>query len=171
MTQGISNDALLSSACAGDREAMDRLLAVSRPAIRRMALSQCSSVDDADEAVQETLWLVYRRIGTLRTIAAFPGWLFAIVRRECWRLSRRFGRSVELPAELPDAGGEEDLDLRQDLAKAIAALPPKYRQVLILRDVEQHSTHEVAVALKLTHEAVKSRLHRARALVKRRLAH
>ncbi|WP_204319959.1 RNA polymerase sigma factor, partial [Klebsiella pneumoniae] len=59
---------LIDAARQGDRAALERLLAVSQPDIRRYAQSQCAGTSDADDAVQETLWLVYQRIGALRTV-------------------------------------------------------------------------------------------------------
>jgi RNA polymerase sigma factor (sigma-70 family) len=61
------------------------------------------------------------------------------------------------------------VDLRLDLAHAIAALPAPYREVLILRDIDELTAPEVAAELGLTVQAVKSRLHRARAMMKKRL--
>lgn len=61
------------------------------------------------------------------------------------------------------------LDLRLDLARAIQTLPAAYREVLVLRDIRELSAPEVAAQLGLSLPAVKSRLHRARALVRERL--
>lgn len=161
---------LLSSVKAGDRRAMEQLLTVSRPLIHRMALQQCGSTADADDATQITLWLVYQRVGALRTLAAFPAWLYSVVRRECWRLSRKVPNWLELTGETPGAVEPADVGMCQDLSVAIGKLPSKYRRVLLLRDIEQRSTDEVAHLLKLTPEAVKSRLHRARQMVRISLA-
>lgn len=166
MTRILADEALLTSAGAGNHRAMEQLLAASRPAIRRMALSQCASAADADDAVQITLWLVYRRVGTLRTLTAFPAWLYSVVRRECWRLSRKVSGWLELTDETVGEEEPPDLDLRHDLAAAIRKLPSKYRQILVLRDIEQRPTSEVAQLTALTPEAVKSRLHRARQMIR-----
>ncbi|TGV63279.1 RNA polymerase sigma factor, partial [Mesorhizobium sp. M2D.F.Ca.ET.160.01.1.1] len=92
---------LTNAARQGDRHALERLLAISQPDIRRYAQSQCTGAGDADDAVQETLWLVYQRIGALRTVTSFSAWVFAIVRRECHRMWRRMNGQTELPPDDP----------------------------------------------------------------------
>lgn len=167
MTDRIASEVLLAMAQQGDAEALERLLAVSQPAVRRMALSQCASSVDADDAVQTTLLMVYRHLGALRTLAAFPGWLYSTVRRECWRLSRKLFGQVEFDEGMKGSDdASPDLALQYDLITAIRALPPLYRQALILRDIQQLTAAEVAARLGLTEEAVKSRLHRARRLLR-----
>lgn len=158
---------LIEAARSGDPTAIEQLLVQYQPDIRRFARMQCISTMDADDAVQETMWTVYQRIGALRTIAAFPGWIFSIVQHECFRLFRRSSKESELPTEeLPAFACRPTDDLRHDLAAAIHSLPPKYAEVVLLRDFEEYSISEIAVALKLTREAVKSRIHRARQMIR-----
>jgi RNA polymerase sigma-70 factor (ECF subfamily) len=112
---------------------------------------------------------MHRHVGRLRIAAAFSAWVFAIVRRECIRLARHgFGRNTPLD------GLEDDLrlserpnhELRLDLTAAIEALPTHYRQVLMLRDIEELTIDEIAGRLEATRETIKARLHRARAFVR-----
>lgn len=162
-----TSHALIEAARHGDRVALERLLAVSQPDIRRYARIQCASQSDADDAVQETLWLVYSRIGALRTATSFSGWMFAIVRHECGRLWRRMRGQAELqPDDHPAFVDRPELELRADLIAAIHSLPDKYRDVIVLRDIEESSISEIATELRLTREAVKSRIHRARLMVR-----
>ena len=157
---------LLESARQGDATAVERLLAVCGPDLRRIAQSQCASSVDAEDAVQESMLLIYHRIGTLRTIASFPAWMFAIVRRECKRLWRAMHGQVALPdPDHPVFVYTDHFDLRCDLAAAIQSLPEKYREAIILRDFEELSITEIADQLLLTREAVKSRIHRGRQMV------
>jgi RNA polymerase sigma-70 factor (ECF subfamily) len=159
---------LLESARGGDAGAIAALLAVAQPNIRRYARRSCRA-DDVDDAVQEALWLVQRRVGTLRAVTSFAGWLLAVVRRECLRLARRMGGHwVEVESIENDAcfAQQSQDDLRIDLARAIESLPEHYRQVLLLRDVEESTIDETAAVLQLTREAVKARLHRARLMVR-----
>ena len=161
---------LIEAACAGDAQAISRLLAVCQPDLKRFARRACSSSEDAEDAVQLALWQLHRRIGTLRTAATFASWLFRIVERECYRLFR--GRGLVARGEsLADdiAAPAIPLDLRIDLTAAIAALPEACRVVLILRDVDELTAPEVAAQLGVSVEAVKSRLHRARAMLRERL--
>jgi DNA-directed RNA polymerase specialized sigma24 family protein len=80
--------ALIEAAQQGERLAIDRLLALSQPDIRLCARIN-SKIDDIDDAVQDAMWLVYRRIGARRMATSFSSWLFEIVRRECQRVARR----------------------------------------------------------------------------------
>lgn len=122
--------------------------------------------------MQEALWRLYRHIGALRTAAALATWLFRIIERECYRLFRGRTRAEALD-DLPEADMPEaqaaPIDLRLDLAHAVESLSPPYRNVLILRDVHEMTAPEVALRLGLSVEAVKSRLHRARGLVRTKL--
>ncbi|GGY73599.1 RNA polymerase sigma24 factor [Cellvibrio zantedeschiae] len=160
--------ALLDAACKGDREAIIALLKVAQPDIRRYAKVSCK-LQDVDDAVQESLWLVYNRIGTLRAVTSFAGWLFAIVRRECMRLMRKVFIKTDDISEFNDDPGltySHQLELRQDLSRAIQSLPEHYREVVLLRDIEELSVNDIALLLNLTREAVKARLHRARMMVR-----
>lgn len=157
---------LLESARLGDIVAVEKLLAQCCPELRRIAQSQCSSSVDPDDAVQESLLLIYRRIGALRTAASFPAWAFSIVRRECHRLWRAMhGEKATEDEHLPVQIYIDRFELRNDLAAAIQSLPEKYREAIILRDFEEFSISEIADQLLLTCEAVKSRIHRGRQMV------
>lgn len=163
------NPELLEAARGGDEGAIQSLLALAQPDLRRYAQSSCSTTEDAQDAVQETLWILSRRIGTLRAAASFSGWIFAIVRRECSRLARRImGRPVEtVEAENSLSFSHRPTpELRIDLARAIQSLPAHYREVVILRDIEERSIDEIALALGRSREAVKANLHRARILLR-----
>lgn len=157
---------LVEAARQGDIAAVERLLAVCRPDLRRIAHTQCAAGVDADDAVQESLLLIYRRIGALRTVASFPAWTFSIVRRECQRLWRAMRGRVEMPeVDHPVFAYTDHPELRSDLAAAIQSLPEKYRETIILRDFEEFSISEIADQLLLTREAVKSRIYRGRLMV------
>ena len=165
--------ALLAAAHGGDKQAVLSLLSAAQPDIRRYARRSCSASADVDDAVQETLWLLYRRIGGLRALGSLSGWLFAIVRRECWRLSARLGgRHVALDDALDDPRHEARFaqmpqhELRIDVSRAIQSLPAHYREIVLLRDIEEMTIDEIAAALALSRESVKGRLHRARALLR-----
>ena len=165
----MSNDpALIEAAREGDEQALLRLLEASQPDLKRIAATQCASAADADDAVQESLWQVYRRIGALRTIGSYTAWLFSIVRHECQRLMRKMHGLVELPDDdaSPLFAYYTTPDLRIDLAAAIQSLPDKYREAIVLRDFEEYSITEIAHALRLTREAVKSRIHRGREMIR-----
>ena len=159
---------LLPAAQRGDEQALLEVLRLCQPRLRRYANRLCES-DDVEEAVQDALWLLYRRVAALRTIGAFSAWLFKIVRRECFRRARRRQHFVEWNeggSLCLSHEGRCDEDLRIDLTRAIANLPQHYRAILILRDIGGFSSEEAASRLGIPVGAAKSRLHRARQLVR-----
>ena len=158
---------VLASAHGGDLGALDTLLRLCRPDVRRYAQRHCL-VSDVDDAVQEALMILARRLQSVRTLAAFSGWMFQVVKRECRRLGRlalRYDPYEEAAVEQWAASHSSD-GLRIDLAKALQSLPPQYLEVILLRDFEELSIAEIATQLQLTAAAVKSRLHRARTLTR-----
>lgn len=159
---------VVDAAIAGDHGALVQLLDAVQPDIRRFARQQCQA-SDADDAVQEALWLLSRRVGMVRAAAALPAWLWTIVRRACARLARATRLSDARADDLADdlrLSSRPAPELRLDVTAAIASLPPHYREVVLLRDVEEMTVDEIAAALALTREAVKARLHRARVLLR-----
>jgi RNA polymerase sigma factor (sigma-70 family) len=162
---------LVEAACNGDSAAVEKLLAVCQPDLRRFARRTCSTSEDAEDAVQFALWQLYRQVGALRTAATFATWLFRIVERECSRLLRLRSRTQAWDAAFDNLLRQEVLphELRSDLVSAIAALPEPYRQVLVLRDIDELTAPETAERLNISIDAVKSRLHRARTMMRERL--
>jgi RNA polymerase sigma-70 factor (ECF subfamily) len=158
---------LIASARDGDPAALATLLTAAQPDIRRYARLTCSAAD-IDDAVQDALVLLHRHIGRLRVAAAFWGWIFAVVKRECVRLLRRTRPTTPLEAMADDLrfASRPEPELRLDLTAAIEALPQHYRDVLVRRDIEELTIDEIAERLATTRETVKARLHRARALVR-----
>ncbi|MEH2515090.1 RNA polymerase sigma factor (sigma-70 family) [Bradyrhizobium sp. AZCC 1610] len=157
---------LVEAARGGDTAALVALIAAAQPDIRRYAARTCRAAD-IDDAVQETLLLLYRRVGTLRAVTSFSAWLFAVARRACLRLLRR-------SAGMADASADVEMrlahlapeDIRIDLSRAIQSLPDHYREVILLRDIEELSIDEIAEVLALTRESVKARIHRARLMIR-----
>src|SRR4051812_44963132 len=113
---------LIASAQGGNEESLLELLRQCGPQLRRYANRQCAS-DDVEEAVQDALWLLYRRVGSLRAIGAFSAWLFQIIRRECMRRARKRRASFtwddcEVSRLVDQTPSDEDL--RIDLRNAIS---------------------------------------------------
>jgi RNA polymerase sigma factor (sigma-70 family) len=159
---GRCNPLLIEAARGGDANALVALLSAAQPDVRRYAARSCRAAD-IDDAVQETLLLLYRRVGTLRAAASFSAWILAVVRRACLRLLRRSKQIVETsndPFQAQLAHLSVD-DLRLDLSRAIQSVPDHYREVILLRDVEELSIDEIAGVLGFTRESVKARIHRA----------
>ena len=158
---------LVDAARCGDEKALLSLISAAQPDVRRYAARNCRAAD-IDDAVQETLLLLYRRIGTLRAVTSFSAWLFAVARRACLRLLRRSIGMAGAPAEDTEArlAQSRPEDLRIDLSRAIQSLPEHYREVILLRDIEELSIDEIASVLGLTRESVKARIHRARLMIR-----
>ncbi|MFB7588682.1 RNA polymerase sigma factor [Streptomyces sp. NPDC056169] len=171
------DERLIKAAQDGDVTSLTTVVIESQPHVRKFALSLCASPQDAEDAAQEALIILYRKIGTLRASGALASWMFRIVRNECLRHVRMLlARSDEAPAG-PEASTEpsaEDAALHrleaERIAAAVSALPRDQRQVLIMRDVQGLPGRTVADALGLSGAAMKSRLHRARAALRDALA-
>jgi RNA polymerase sigma-70 factor (ECF subfamily) len=164
---GRCDPALVEAARGGDADALVSLIAVAQPDIRRYAARNCRAAD-IDDAVQETLLLLYRRVGTLRAVTSFSAWLFAVARRACLRLLRHSTGMTDAAADDAEArlSNLAPEDIRIDLSRAIQSLPDHYRDVILLRDIEELSIDEIAGVLALTRESVKARIHRARLMIR-----
>ncbi|MEU7891647.1 sigma-70 family RNA polymerase sigma factor [Nonomuraea sp. NPDC049152] len=161
-------DRLIVAAQAGDVESIAAVVSGSHPHVRRFAHALCATHEDAEDAAQEALIILYRKIGMLRASGALASWMFRIVRNECLRRSRLMLRHHPLPQETAMPSVEDEVLQRLEagrVAAAIAALPADQRHVLIMRDVLGYSGRMVADALGLSTAAMKSRLHRARVAV------
>jgi RNA polymerase sigma factor (sigma-70 family) len=160
-------DSLIMAAQTGDAMAISRLLAVCQADARRYAYRHCYA-SDVDDAVQESLLVVSRKVKGLKAAAAFSSWLFTVIKRECRKLERMMFKHDPLPDELAEEQMlcRDDVALRIDLAKALESLPAHYLEVVLLRDFEELTIAEIAERLGEQQGAVKSRLHRARELVR-----
>ncbi|MFJ6795411.1 RNA polymerase sigma factor [Streptomyces sp. NPDC091268] len=171
------DDRLIRAAQDGDPASLATVVMESQPHVRKFARSLCASPQDAEDAAQEALITLYRKIGTLRATGALASWMFRIVRNECLRQVRLLVLPGDgAPAE-PEGSAErsaEDAVLQrlevERISAAIGALPRDLRQVLIMRDLQGLPGRTVAHALGLSSAAMKSRLHRARAALRRSLA-
>lgn len=161
----------LNAAHGGDRDALERVLRHSRQHLRRYAEYHCV-INDVEDAVQESLITVSRRLASLRLLECFTSWAFRIVKRECNRLKRARcqWRDEELREEILPAARRSDMDLQRDCAAALESLPLHYREVILLRDLEGRSIAEMAEQLSTTPETIKARLHRARVMAREYLA-
>ncbi len=137
--------------------------------IRRYARRLCYRTSVIEDVVQEALIVVYRRVGTIRSPAALAGWLLTVIARLCMLPALMLMRGVEELASLEESRELAKVppdELRIDLVNAIESLSPSHREVLLLRDLEDLTIGEIARRLGVTREAAKSRLRRARTLVR-----
>jgi len=174
----------------GDRDAFGALLRRYQGKVYRLAMNMTRSPQDAEEVTQDVFLAVYRKIGDFDGRAAFSTWLYrvasnaALMKLRGRRSEPHLSIEEEGPAFAPDGHfarpvadwselPEDRLlsaERRRVLEQAIDALPPDYKAVVVLRDVEGLSNQEVAEILGATVLAVKSRLHRARLALRERLA-
>jgi len=162
---------VVSAAQRGDREALAALVSGSHPNVRRFARTLCASPEDAEDAAQEALVVLYRKIGTLRATAALASWMFRIVRNECVRRARQQRSPAARDARTVHSAEDSALARVEfeRIVAAIGALPAEQRAVLIMRDVQGMSGDATAQTLGVTRAAMKSRLHRARAVLRMEL--
>ena len=168
---------------AGEPDAFERFVEHFRSKVFHYSWLMCGRAEDAEEVAQETLIKVFENFDQLREPERVRPWVFRIARNACLMQRRRsvFAPSQELslddlpPAsELADEAPQPevallDSELRAVLDRAVAELPPIYRAVVLLRDLEQLSTEETAQILDLGTDAVKQRLHRGRAAMRQKL--
>lgn len=157
---------LVLRAQAGDREALDALLASVQEPLYRYALSLVGERQLAEDVLQETFMRVYRKLGYLREPALFRPWAYRVATREAFRHLKRERRWAEqlrdedalnaLPA--PPAREEFAPVLSGRLRETVAALSPASRAVVVLYYLHEMSLEETAGVLGVPLGTVKSRL-------------
>jgi RNA polymerase sigma-70 factor (ECF subfamily) len=160
---------MFAAAQAGDPLALEQLLAKLRPDIQRYARHQCHAASSVEDVVQEALIILYRRVGSIRSPAAVGAWLVKVVARLCALPVLMFMRSVEELKTVEESAHFARMpadELRLDLIRALESLPATYREIILLRDLKEMTINEIARCLGIAREAAKSRLHRARAMVR-----
>jgi RNA polymerase sigma-70 factor (ECF subfamily) len=179
---------MIASILAGDSEQYHELIRPYERSVYKMALSFMKNESDAEDVAQEAFLKAFRQLADFRGQAKFSTWLISITLNEArGRLRRRTIVRMESLDESSEQGGHlspallrdwrevpsealERHEIRQMLQDAIANLSPLYREVLVLRDVEEFSIEETATALAITSGTVKVRLHRARLMMQKELA-
>jgi RNA polymerase sigma-70 factor, ECF subfamily len=174
---------------AGERHLFHDLIRPCERSIYFMLLSLLKNETDAEDAAQETVIKVYLNLDKFRGDAQFRTWVLSIARNEGLGRLRKIAtrREDSLESETDEQGGDytpailtswreipiealEQKELGALLRLAIDGLPEIYRNVVVLRDIEEMDIRQTAGALGVSEAAVKVRLHRARALLQRDLA-
>ncbi len=173
---------LVRDASGGDPQAMERLLTRVQEVAYRFSVAVCGHADDAEDAMQEALIKTYRYAASIREPEAFRPWLHRTVRNACLMNRRRRAHEPKRlesldssPRDGVDAGRLDPPDpgrnpeqlaansgLRARLRSALNELPPSYRAIVFLREMQGLSTRDVAQALAISEDNVKTRLRRAR---------
>ncbi len=177
---------------AGEPGAFDRFVERFGAKVFQYSLLVCGQREDAEEVAQDTLFKVFEKLDQLREPERIRPWVFRIARNACLMKRRKsvFAPAQELSLDelMPQPAGDggarrieiadwsalpEDRALKAELERvvreAIRELPEIYQSVLLLRDIEGLSTAEAAEVLEVSEEVVKTRLHRARLAVRRKL--
>jgi RNA polymerase sigma-70 factor, ECF subfamily len=180
--------ALVHAAKAGDMSAFEQLVQRYERNVFRIANHITRNTEDAEDVVQEAFLKAYQNLERFQENSKFYTWLVRIAVNEALMKlrRRRSDRTVSIdadveteedsiPREIADWSPNPEQLYRQDelrdiLQKTIQGLPPGFRTVFVLRDVEGLSTEETAEALDLSVPAVKSRLLRARLQLRERLS-
>jgi RNA polymerase sigma-70 factor (ECF subfamily) len=182
---GEDDFALGQRVLAGDHRCFETLVRRHERRVFRVALAVLGNIEDAEDAMQETFIKAFRYLQQFRGESRFTTWLTriavneALQKRQARKVSDSFDESHEegekpLPRRFePWTANPEQLYGKQELRRlveaAIQALPPIYREALVLRDVEEMSAEETAEALGIKVPALKSRLLRARLMLRESL--
>jgi RNA polymerase sigma-70 factor, ECF subfamily len=181
----LTDDDLLRLMASGDEAAFTALYQRRHPAVYRFALQMSGSPSLAEEVTQEVFMTLLGDGGTYDgNRGRLAAYLYGIARRQVWRRLAQSRSQFPIPgsdddeARTPDfliAQSEVERDLVRDetvrwLRRAILALPAGYREVVVLCDLHELSYTDAAKALGCAVGTVRSRLHRARALLSERLA-
>jgi RNA polymerase sigma-70 factor, ECF subfamily len=178
--------ALIARVLAGDRRAFEPLVRKHERRVFRVTLAVLGNVEDAEEAMQDAFVKAFRHLDQFRRESRFTTWLTRIAVNEA--LQKRQSRKETV--SLDESRGVEETcaprrfepwradpekaygrqELRQIIEAAIRALPAIYREAFVLRDIEEMTAEEAAEAVGITVPALKSRLLRARLMIRETLA-
>jgi RNA polymerase sigma-70 factor, ECF subfamily len=160
----------------------ESLVQQHKDAVYRQMIRVCGNRQDAEDVLIEALFKAYRNLDQLRDSVAFRAWLAKIASRVCWQLRKREAllpilqlseleqEGRELSAQTTPIDSQVELtQMKQLLTTAITVLPEPYRLVYEMRDLQNLGGAEVARTLHISTAAMKSRLNRARALVRQQL--
>lgn len=181
---------LIESFKAGAVSAAVRLMERYEDKIYTFGLRMCGAPQDAEDIAQETFLSAFRNLSQFRQETPLRNWLFTIAARACYRKRRKRkgepDREISIESlkigdgtggdyQIPDpAEGPDEALLRLELKgiidAAIKELPPKYRMVFNLRDIEGFSTEDTARIIGISVQLVKTRLHRARLFLRQKIS-
>jgi len=186
---GLSEGALVALARAGNEMAFRRIMTTYNQRLYRVARGVLGDDSEAEDAVQEAYLRAFTHLDGFRGEARLSTWLTRIVLNEALGRLRQRRASVDLKQVdsiddtgearvifLPSARRESDPEsaaaraqVRRIVEGAVDRLPPPFRAVFVMREIEEMSVEETAAHLGLRPETVKTRLHRARRLLREAL--
>ena len=172
---------------AGSVDAFDQLIKRYEAKAFNLAMSFTRNQEDAEEVLQDVFVTVYRKINGFQGKSAFSSWLYRITVNASFMKLRKNKQEKSIPVEEITPAMEKhwierdnrsvpsceaiatNEELKEQLSSSINRLPEEYRAVFILRDIDGLSNKETGEILKLSIPAVKSRLHRARLMLRKKL--
>lgn len=171
---------LIAQATDGDAESLAELIAQLQPRVYRWALGFTADPDEADDVMQDSFVLMYRRLHQYGGQSTFDGWMYQVTRRvanQRQRTGRRRARLAaqhdarrELLAYLTDPGARVDRERMVDLVLAtVDLLPPRQREIFDLVDLQGYSPAEVAELTGANPSTIRGNLFKARATVREAL--
>lgn len=180
--QGWTDEAIVHRVVAGEVALFEILMRRHNQRIYRIVRGILDDDGESEDVMQDAYVRAYQHLAQFEGRSSFVTWLTRIAMHEAFARAARMKRQTSLDPDTAAARAGEvlsfdstpeqkvaNMELRTALEKAIVSLPVKYRSVIIMRDVEEMTTAEAASALEISEEAVKVRLYRARALVRRAL--
>ena len=187
MSSAKTDDQLVAEFRSGDKESFEELISRYSEKAYSLASRMCRNQEDAEEVLQDVFTTVYRKLDKFQGKSSFSSWLYRVtVNASLMKLRKnRQDKSIPMEDALPDdehtlilqtseADLSDEITLRKEvssvLEEAIHKLPDDYRPVFILRDIDGLTSKEVGKILGLSIPAVKSRLHRSRLMLRRRLS-
>jgi RNA polymerase sigma-70 factor (ECF subfamily) len=175
----------ISKAKDGDRKALAFLVKKYEKTVYNFSYKICRDREKAENTMQETFLSMIKSFNQFDNKSKLSTWLYRIVVNNCLMEARKNKRYQYVDVETDDSLFDEkyiadwnslpiknleNSELRKILDDSISKLAPEYRIVFTLRDVEQLSTEETAKLTELSVPAVKSRLHRARAFLRKEIS-
>ena len=166
--------ALVRRVLAGEKELYRKLVEKFLGAVTSVSYASVSDREEARDIAQETFCDAFAQLHSLRDPERFGAWVVGIARNKSvyWLRRKKRERSVRAPRPPRSVGPDERIETAEDCARAIAALmslPEKYRQVLVLRLLEDRAHDEIASLLSISLSAVDKRLTRAKEMLRRKL--
>lgn len=178
--------AMIEEVLGGQTETFHELIRPYERSVYLMALSLLKNEAEAEDAAQEAFIKAYRNLSRFRSDSRFSTWLIAIVLNEARAKLRRkmpaltdsiddTSEDSPLPTQLTDwreiaSESLERQEVRSLIRRALLTLPLAYREVFVLRELEERNVQETADTLGITIASVKMRLHRARIMLQKQLA-
>lgn len=153
-----------------DNQSFEMLVTAQTDTLYRVSMSMLKNEHDAQDAVHDAILSACRNRHKLKHEEYFGTWLTRILINECKKQLRQRKRYTDIGDKLPDIAARDDPYLSVEIGEAIDSLPEKLRVTVILFYVEDYSIKEIKSILKIPEGTVKSRLNKARTLLKERLS-